>query len=331
MAEATPDVALLVATYNEAESIAACLESLADQDYAGRMRVVVADGGSSDETMSEVARFRDRLDLTIIANPERRQGPGLNRAAASVDSEYLIRIDAHTVYAPDYVSHSMAALQASGAAAAGGALVPVGTTPFGRAVAAAMRSPLATGPGRFHRKGMAGEVDTVYLGVFRRADFMALGGYRSFPSGAGEDADLYHRMRRRGWRVHLDPKIRSTYRPRQTPGSLLRQQFRYGQAKAEMLWANGAFPSWRPLAPALLVAGVVAGVAVAIAGPLWPLGTLLGLWLLALAGAWATARGGSPLVVPAAALMHLGYGMGLWWGLLRGPGRVRRMVRSPGD
>jgi glycosyltransferase involved in cell wall biosynthesis len=276
-----PSVTLIAAVFNEAASIDGCLDSLAAQSYRGPLSMVVADGGSNDDTRERLAHWEDRLALTVVDNPDRRQSPGLNRAAAVATGDVLIRFDAHTVYAPDYVAASITALRASGAAAAGGALVPVGTTPFGRAVAAAMRSPLATGPGRFHREGIPGDVDTVYLGVFRRADFMALGGYRSFPSGAGEDADFYHRMRRRGWRVHLDPKIRSTYRPRQTPGGLLRQQFRYGQAKAEMLWANGAFPSWRPLAPALLVAGIVAGVAVGISGPMWPLGTLLALWLLA--------------------------------------------------
>ncbi len=328
MAEATPEVALLIATYNEAERIAACLDSLVVQDYPGPMRVVVADGGSTDGTVVEAQRFRDRLDLTVVANPERRQGPGLNRAAGVVSSEYLIRIDAHTVYAPDYVSQSMATLRASGAGAVGGALAPVGTTRFGRAVAAAMRSPLATGPAKFHRPDMAGEVDTVYLGAFRRADFMALGGYRAFPSGAGEDADFYHRMRRRGWRVHLDPEIRSAYEPRASPGGLLRQHFRYGQAKAEMLWANGAFPSWRPAAPALLLVGVVVGAVVAVTGTVWPLGTVLGLWLMVLVGAWVFARAGSPLVPLAAAVMHFGYGSGLWWGVLRGPGPVRRMLRT---
>jgi len=324
----TPSVTIILAVLDEAESIDACLGSLAAQDYPGDLTVVVADGGSGDDTRIRIAAWMGRVRLTVIDNPRRRQAFGLNLAAAASAGEILVRADGHTTYAPDYVSTVVRALEESGAGAAGGPMTAVGSTRFGAAVAAAMRSPFATGPGRFHRTGAGGDVDTVYLGAFRRDTFMELGGYRALPSGAGEDADFYFRMRRRGLRIRLDPAVRSEYRPRQRVGALWLQHFRYGRAKAELLWANGVFPSLRPLGPALLVAALVAGIAT---GPMvgwWPLGMVGAAWLLVLGAAAATAPRLAPGVMLAAAVMHLAYGLGLWWGLLRGPQPVRRALRS---
>lgn len=318
-----PEVALLLPVFNESEAIDACLESIARQDYSGPITVVVADGRSTDDTLARVEAWRGRLDLLVVDNPARRQAFGLNAAAAAASAEILIRIDAHTEYASDYVTRSIDALQTTGARAAGGALRPRGRSAFGRAVAAAMKSRLATGTGRFHQEDASGEVDTVYLGAFHRSDYEELGGFRAFPSGAGEDADFYHRMRLGGGRIWLSPLIRSTYRPRERPGRLFHQHFRYGQAKAEMMWRNGALPSWRPLAPALLILAVIGGTAAAAAGTWWPLLAIGGLWLGALLIAGLGEISLLPLVVTAAAIMHWAYGLGFWWGVVRGPGSSR--------
>jgi hypothetical protein len=166
-------------------------------------------------------------------------------------------------------------------------------------------------------------VDTVYLGTYRRSDLIQIGGYRVFPSEVAEDADLYYRWRRGGRTVLLDPGIVSEYVPRDTPGSLSRQYYRYGRGKADLLWANGAWPSWRPLAPLLLVVGLILGAVLTIFSP-WPLIALLGLWLLVLLAAAVPAGRLAPMVLAAVAIMHLSYGVGLLKDLARGPGAVRK-------
>lgn len=320
-----PRVTVLLPVLNEEQHIDACLLSLSAQDYAGPMSIVVADGGSRDGTRARLEAWAGRLDLIIVDNPHRRQAHGLNLAATRATGTILVRADAHTEYAPDYVSRCVAALHDVPGGAVGGPMRPEGVGVFGRAVAAAMRSRLTVGPGRFHRTDVAGDSDTVYLGAFRPADFDALGGFRAFPSGSGEDADFYFRMRRSGRRVVLDPSIRSRYRPRERPGALFRQHLRYGWVKGEMLWVNRAFPSWRPLAPAGLVAALIAGVIVGFAGWWWPLVITMAAWLAILVAAAARSpRLAGPFVL-AAILMHLGYGLGFWWGVVRGPGPVRHL------
>ncbi len=319
-----PPVSVILAVLDEVEFIDAVVSDLLAQDYEGPLEVIVADGGSTDGTsgkLEEWAKSDDRL--TVVHNPQRRQAPGLNLAAEKASGEILVRADGHTRFAVDYVRASVNVLEETGGAV-GGRMFPVGRSRFDRAVAAAMKSPLTMGPGRFHHSITREEVDTVYLGAMRRDDFKALGGFRPFPSGSSEDADFYFRWRRDGGKIYVDPSIVSEYAPRDNAGSLWRQYFRYGMGKAEMLWRNGAFPSWRPVAPLALVLGLLLFAVVGLLTQLWvPLAVLTGLWLILLIWVALTADAPAPRVLWAAGIMHLAYGIGEMWGLVRGPGSVR--------
>ena len=327
---AHPTVTVLLPVLDEADTIDACLTSLAGQEYPGRLTIVVADGGSVDGTLERLGAWKARLpDLLTIDNPGRVQSTGLNLAASAADGEVLVRADAHTTYAPDYVARSVETLLTTNATAVGGTQRPEGTTAFGRAVAAAMTSPMTVGPARFRHADSLGEADTVYLGAFRRADFLELRGFRTLPSGVAEDADLYYRWRQAGGRILVDPAIRSSYRPRETPRGLWRQFYRYGIGKVDMLYLNGRWPSWRPAAPLALVLGTLAGILVGVGGSWWPLLALLGAWLLVVGttGARIVRTPGMWMgFVAAAAIMQTSYGLGLLRGLARRPARVRRSV-----
>jgi succinoglycan biosynthesis protein ExoA len=319
----TPSVAILLPVLNEGAYIDDCLQSLADQDYGGPMEILIADGGSTDDTLDRLGTWSDLTKLRIYENPDKVQSAGLNLLADVAHSEILIRADAHTTYARDYVSRSVAALDGTRDAAVGGPMMAEGRSDFGRAVAVAFRSPLAIGPARFHHATQPTEADTVYLGAIRKATWDSLGGMRGLPSRVAEDADFYYRLRKAGGRVLVDPTIVSTYRPRETITDLWRQFYRYGLGKADMLYINGEFPSWRPLAPLALVLGLMVGVVLVGFGEPRLLLIVLGAWL----GALAIASRLHPVVLVVTAVMHISYGLGLARGLIRRPGSVRSHVK----
>ncbi len=95
-----------------------------------------------------------------------------------------------------------------------------------------------------------------------------------------------------------------------------------------MLWVNRTLPSWRPLAPLALVLGLIVLALVGLVAQLWgPLLLVATLWLLLLI--WVAVKSDEPApgVFLAAAIMHLSYGLGTVWGLIRGPGPTR-LLRS---
>lgn len=327
MTRPNPSVTVIMAVLNEADFIDKVLQDLLDQDYQGDYEVVVADGGSSDGTREILVAWAERdRRIRAIDNPQVRQAFGLNLAARHAQGEILVRADGHTSFASDYVSNSVDALLETGAAV-GGPMSPSGRSSFGRAVAAAMNSPLTMGPGRFHHASQREEVDTVYLGAFRASNYAKLGGFRSFPSGSSEDADFYFRWRESGGSVIVDPKIRSIYAPRDTPRGLWAQYYRYGLGKAEMWWVNGRPPSWRPLAPFLFVVALLTALAATLFGAWIALVAVLAPWLGVLL--WVGLRSDEPAlqVALAAGIMHLAYGLGMLLGMVTGGARAKR-VRS---
>src|SRR5579871_610260 len=120
----SPFVSLIMPSYNEAAHIEECLRSLLSQDYpADRMEVLVADGGSADETrqiVSRIAATDSRVKL-LDNSAHRIQSYGMNLAIKESKGEFILVTDVHAEYAPDYVSKLVEAFQTTGADAAGGA------------------------------------------------------------------------------------------------------------------------------------------------------------------------------------------------------------------
>jgi succinoglycan biosynthesis protein ExoA len=321
-----PGVTVILPVLDEIDTIDETVSSLLDQDYPGDLSIIIADGGSTDGTLQRLDELAAGADMvTVIHNERRLQSFGLNEAADAATTPLLVRADGHTRYARDYVTRSVGTVLDTGGAA-GGRMNPVGKNAFGRAVAAAMNDPLTMGPARFHHAERREEVDTVYLGAFARDDFLAVGGFRAFPSGAAEDADFYQRWRQSGHTVVVDPVIHSEYTPRDNPRALWTQYFSYGLGKAEMLWVNGRLPSLRPLAPGMLVAAIGVTALVGLTtGVGWPLLVVLVAWLGLLAFVAFRSDESVHQVMTAAMIMHAAYGIGLIYGLLRGPGPVKHL------
>jgi GT2 family glycosyltransferase len=142
-------------------------------------------------------------------------------------------------------------------------MAAVGTTPFERAVAGAMRSPLGVGASRFHTGGEAGEVDTVYLGAFRREALLAIGGFDERFTRA-QDWELNFRLRENGGIVYFDPRLHVTYRPRSTVRALAKQYFEYGRWRRVVSRRHSGTINYRYLAPPFALLGfslsLIAGI-----------------------------------------------------------------------
>ena len=198
----------------------------------------------------------------------------------------------------------------------------VGTTNFGRAVAAVTSSPAGVGPGRFHYAQRAADVETVYLGAWRRQTVEEVGGFdeEQLQWGA-EDQELNYRVRRAGGRIRLDPSIRSWYFPRSTPRALWRQYYNYGLCKASTLKKHRTLPYWRPLAPASMVVVVTGATAWSVWARRPALAAVPGAYLLGLvvvASRVATDPGVAPhRALAALGICHWAYGLGLWSGVWR--------------
>lgn len=319
-----PPVSVVLPTLNERGYVTDCLSSLLAQDYPSIDEILVVDGGSTDGTRDLAEAFG--IPVRVVDNPRVTAAAAMNVGLAEAANDLLVRVDAHSIYATDYVRRSVEALETSGADVIGGPMRPVGRTAFGRAVAAVTTSPVGIGNGRFHYAEDAQDIETVYLGTYRRSALEAVDGWDETElQWAAEDQELHYRLRLAGRRIRLDPAIRSSYFPRQSAQALWRQYENYGVCKASTLKKHRTLPYWRPLAPAALVAGTAGA---AVLGGMTRKPTLalapVAAWA-ALAGVAAAKMGRDPGVAPhrafgALAICHWGYGVGFW----RGMGRIVR-------
>jgi succinoglycan biosynthesis protein ExoA len=233
-------VYLVVPFLNEAKSLPDILRSIATQNMAPELLFLVAvDSGSTDSGPQIVRDFLARGPIEgIVLRSEIRSIPGaLNTGFRWVaDRGIVIRLDAHTLYDPEYVPTIVQefANQPDSVWCVGGAQTPEASKQFGRAlVVAFMTNPIGLGfsPHRFASKPQI--VKDVYLGAFR-AGVIEKVGYFDERWRANEDSEVMARIFKAGGQVLWLP-LKSAYRVNRGPIATLRQWARYGFWRAQTI------------------------------------------------------------------------------------------------
>lgn len=323
-------ITIVIPCRNEAACIAEALDSVLAQDFDGvDWEVIVADGMSDDGTRGILDAYAAReARIRVIDNPARTTPGGLNSAIRAARGEIILRMDAHTAYATDYVRRCLEALHATGAANVGG---PARTKPrgyWGRAISAAYHSPVACGGARFHDPTYEGWADTVPYGCWRKSTLLEIGLFDE-SLVRNQDDELNLRLCRAGGRVWQSPSIVSWYQPRASLRRLFQQYFQYGFWKVAVIRKHRIPASPRHLVPAAFVAAAALGPVLALAfRSLWLLSAWamgLGVYAVAIlaASVEAARKHGWDLLpaLPAVfAAYHFSYGSGFLMGLLRGGG-----------
>ena len=259
-----PAISVILPVLNEESHLEGAVLSVLSQDYRGPLEVILALGPSRDRT-NEIATKLASQDnrVKLLDSPTGKTAAGLNLALAVSKSPVVVRVDGHAQIPNNYISLIVEILNKTGAVNVGGVMAAVGTTAFERAVAGAMRSPLGVGASRFHTGGEAGEVDTVYLGAFRREALIAIGGFDERFTRA-QDWELNFRLRENGGVIYFDPRLHVTYRPRSSVGALAKQNFEYGRWRRVVSRRHSGTINYRYLAPPFALLGFSTSVVLGV-------------------------------------------------------------------
>jgi GT2 family glycosyltransferase len=229
-------------------------------------------------------------------------------------------MDVHTEYSADYICRCVEVLRSTGADNVGGPWMARGDGLMGRAIAAAFQSAFAVGGARGHDPNYTGEVDTVYLGCWKRDLFSRIGLFDE-ELVRNQDDELNLRLVRTGGRVWQSAQIRSWYKPRESLRKLFAQYLQYGYWKVRVIQRHKIPASPRHLVPGAFVSVLLGFPSLFWWEParwLW-LGMVLGYLAILLAASFWTAYRTEWKLLPFLPLVfacfHFGYGLGFLQGV----------------
>jgi succinoglycan biosynthesis protein ExoA len=321
---AHPRVSIVLPCRNEAGYIEACIRSiLAQEPPEGGFEVIAADGMSTDGTREYLEQAaRQQPQLRVLNNPGRIVSTGLNAAIRAARGEIVVRMDAHTTYAPDYVKQCLAVMEETGADNVGGPMRTRADTLREKAISAVFHSPWVVGGARSHQPDYEGYVDTVIYGCWKKSVFERVGW---FDEELVRNQDDEHNLRlvRSGGRIYQSPRIRSWYHVRGSLTTLFRQYMQYGYWKVLVIRKHQSPASLRHVVPGAFVATLCL---LGLLGVFWSAAfwVFVGLsafyvaavLVLSLAIAASTQLTLFPALPGAVGCFHFGYGYGFLRGIV---------------
>jgi succinoglycan biosynthesis protein ExoA len=343
---AAVDASVLIPVLNEEGFVRETVAAMQAQRFDGEVEFLFMDGRSEDRTkaiLEELAQQDSRI--RVFDNPGRTSTAGLNVGLRHARGDYIVRMDAHTFYPPDYIARGVERLRRGDVVWVAGPQVPHGTGKWSRRVALALNSWMGTGgSARWgQREDGAGteeerELDTgVFAGMWHRQTVEDHGGWDD-EWAINQDSELAARILASGGRIVSLPSLAARYVPRDSLKALARQYWRYGNYRCKTAQRHpGSLEARQLFPPALVIA-----MAAALAAP-QPLRALaraaVGAYAAAVVVTSARAAGESgprdavalPLVF---AVMHVTWGAGFVSGSIRfGPplealGRIAGLRRS---
>ena len=86
-------VSIVIPTLNAGRTLPACLESIKRQQYEGPVEIVVADGGSTDETLAVAGEY----GCVIVDNPRRTGEAGKAVGVKTASGELVALVDSDNI------------------------------------------------------------------------------------------------------------------------------------------------------------------------------------------------------------------------------------------
>jgi len=318
-----PTVTVVIPCRNEYRHIGPCLDSVLASDYPEELlEIIVSDGMSDDGTREVLRAYQARhKNIHCIDNTGRIVPTGLNEAIRQAKGEYIVRLDAHSDYARDYIRQCVQTLKATGAANVGGAWRTKASGYWQSAIALGFHSPFSAGGARSRDLDYDGPVDTVIYGTWQRATLMGIGLFDE-ELVRNQDDELNLRLRLANHLIWQSPNIKSWYQPRRSLSALWSQYAQYGYWKVRVIQKHGKPASWRHLAPGIFLVTLIslALLSVVSTTALALFAVLLGTYLLASLAAtlWACRQPRNWKFIPALPLVFAAYQFGYGYGFLRG-------------
>ena len=309
---------------NEVNTITSTIEAILCQTIINdfEYEILISDGGSTDGTLDIINNLVYTYpNILLIHNPGIIVSVGFNMALSQAQGDFIIRIDGHCEIPPNYLNNCITILRNKEIIIAGGKIETISNGAIGKAIAIAQSSLFGVGNVTFRNPNynIPNYVDTLAFGVHKRKIFSEIGGYDE-EMVCNQDDEFNHRVIQSGAKIWMDPTIKTKYYSRSSYMKLFKQYFNYGCFKVRGIQKRQQILSIRHFIPSIFVVVLI--------------GTLIGYyflnqsWLLLVIISYLTINMFSstivsskinliPMIIISYWVLHLSYGFGFIWGLLR--------------
>ena len=242
-------VSVIVPLYNEERYIDIFLNSLINQTYPkDEMEWILVDGCSTDRTAEIIRRYAESYPIVLLTNEKRKAPYALNIAIEAARGDYIIRLDAHASFPPDYIEKCVHYLDTTDADNVGGVAETKSNGFMGNAIAKMLATKFGVGGSSFRVGDGNRYVDTVPFGAFRREVFERVGLFNTSLIRS-EDNDMNSRIRQSGGKIWLADDIKFEYYCRDTVKGILKMGMQNGNALFFTLKQNIGAMSLRHMIP----------------------------------------------------------------------------------
>jgi len=313
-------ISVICPVYNESAYIKKLLEFYTHALPADK-ELILVDGNSTDDTCVIIKEYiQKRDDIRLLDNPKRIVPYALNKAIEAAKGDIIIRLDAHTDYAPDYFEKILETFKNTDADIVGGPMRIAKGNTVQNAIGYATCTAFGVGNSSFHFPDYEGYTDSVYLGAWKKSIFKTTELF-DVAFKRNQDDEFHYRAKSLGFKIYQHPDIKLYYHPRSNFSLLFKQYYQYGLYKPLVLKKIKSALSIRHLIPAGFVLYLISLPFYFII-PFY-IG-LLPLMFYLLGDLFFTARANKPigemlaimLVYP---ILHISYGLGFIQGLIKKP------------
>lgn len=257
--ENLPTISVIIPCRNEESYIIQNVNSILNQDYEGKIEVLVVDGMSTDNTRILVAQFNNPL-VKLIDNPHQFTPHAMNIGVDNAEGDFFVILGGHSYLDKQFIKKNVEVLLSdSTIGCSGGQIKHIYENEEGEIIAKAMASRFGVGNVTFRVGGEPGFVDTVAFGMYRKEVHYRINKFDE-TLVRNQDDDYNFKLTKAGYKVYFDPEIISHYYVRGFYSKLYRQYFQYGYWKVFVNKKHKTVTSIRQLFPFLFVSGILVGI-----------------------------------------------------------------------
>lgn len=309
-------ISIVCPVYNESKYIRNvldfCIKALPEDK-----EVIFIDGDSTDDTHAIINEYAATHPNIRLLNNEKRIVPfALNKAIKQAKGDLIVRLDAHTDYAPDYFEKIIEVFNATNADIVGGPMRIAKGNAVQDAIGYATCTFFGVGNSSFHFEDFEGFTNTVYLGAWRKRIFDTTGLFDELLK-RNQDDEYHYRAKSMGFTIYQSPQIKLYYHPRNTFAKLFKQYYQYGLYKPIVLKKIRSGFSIRHLIPAAFVLYLLSIPFLAMVNLTYTFIPLAVYALFNFAFSFASKKGFMQClrIMYAYFILHVSYGLGFLIGL----------------